>query len=265
MAYPMEFSLSNASTMSSVGEDFMLYEDEYLNQPHPLDIPFPGEEGFSMFDMSNLSNTSSLEEMDPDFLNPDFFKLPSSNTRESILPNLDPLPTAYPGQDCIGNFLDPQFLPMTGNTGYPTPPSTTSNISSPYSPPTSILGTFSSASSSSSRPRRPSSNRRRPSAIVSSPPSSPLAAGASSPTGGKPGIFTCHKCNAVFTFKTNKTRHVNNRACEGKVQSSATEAGCTKEYPCPIEGCPTVIKRRKDNLAVHLKKIHGLKMEVTRQ
>ncbi|KAF3904993.1 hypothetical protein AA313_de0202017 [Arthrobotrys entomopaga] len=254
MSYPMEFSLSNTSTLSSsIDEDFMLYDDEYLRQLHPLD------EGFSMFDMPSLSNTSSIEEVDADFLNPDFFKLPTTNVRESIIPSLNsPLPAGYPGQDCIGNFLDPNFLPLTG---YPTPPSTTSNISSPYSPPTNILGAFSS--SSASRARRPSSSRRRASATVSSPPSSPLPAGASSPTGGKSGVFTCPKCSAVFTFKTNKTRHVNSRACESKAASA--DAGCTKEYPCPIDGCPTVIKRRKDNLAVHLKKIHNLKMEVSRQ
>ncbi|KAK6530984.1 hypothetical protein TWF281_007812 [Arthrobotrys megalospora] len=261
MAYPMEFSLSNNSTVSSsMEEDFMLYganDDEYLRQLHPLDIPFPGEEGFSMFtDMPNPSGTSSLEEMDPDFLNPDFFKLPTSTNRESSILGLnDPFPMQYTGPT-YNSYLDLQH--MEGRNGYPTPPST---ISSPYSPPTNTFGNF----ATSSRARRPSSSRRRAPAPISSPPSSPLPTGASSPTGGKPGIFTCPKCNAVFTFKTNKTRHVNSRACEGKVSTASNEGACTKEYPCPIDGCPTVIKRRKDNLAVHLKKIHGLKMEVARQ
>ncbi|KAF3319649.1 hypothetical protein TWF173_000262 [Orbilia oligospora] len=48
-------------------------------------------------------------------------------------------------------------------------------------------------------------------------------------TGVKPGIFTCPKCNAVFTLKTNKTRHVNSRACEGK-----TSVNSKRPKPEPI-------------------------------
>ncbi|KAK6337315.1 hypothetical protein TWF730_002720 [Orbilia blumenaviensis] len=258
MAYPMECSMSNDSAVSSsMEEDFMLYgtnDDEYF---HPLDIsgPFPGEEGFSMF--TDLANTSSIEEVDlASILNTDFFKLPASTNRESRILGLnDPLPVSHTGFTYSG-YLDRQHLGE--NSGYPTPPST---ISSPYSPPINNVGNFPPP-----RPRRQSkSSHRRGSALISSPPSSPLPPGASSPTGGKSGIFTCPKCSAVFTFKTNKTRHVNSRACEDKRSTPASEGGCTKEYPCPIEGCPTVIKRRKDNLAVHLKKIHGLRMEVARQ
>ncbi|KAF3190574.1 hypothetical protein TWF106_000192 [Orbilia oligospora] len=259
MAYAssMEYSMSNNSTVSSsMEEDFTLYghisDDEYFRQLHPLDVsgPFPGEEGFSMFtDMPGLTNTQSIEEIE-DFLNPDFFKLPTSTHRESSILGLnDPLPTTCTGPTHNG-YLGLHHL--EGLNGYPTPPST---ISSPYSPPTNNFGHFTSP-----KTRRMSSTRRRAPAPISSPPSSPHPNGASSPTGGKQGIFTCPKCNAVFTFKTNKTRHVNSRACEGKVPVTS-EGVCTKEYPCPIDGCPTVIKRRKDNLAVHLKKIHGLKME----
>lgn len=254
----MGYSLSSNSTVSSsMEEDFTLYShiSDDFRQPHPLDIsgPFPGEEGFSMFtDMPGLTNTQSIEEIDPDFLNPDFFKLPTSTNRESSILGLnDPLPVSY--TDPIHNdYLGVHH--MEGLNGYPTPPST---ISSPYSPPTNSFGHF----NSSKARRMSSSSRRKVPAPISSPPSSPHPHGASSPTGGKQGIFTCPKCNAVFTFKTNKTRHVNSRACEGKAPATSTEGVCTKEYPCPIEGCPTVIKRRKDNLAVHLKKIHGLKME----
>ncbi|KAF3920750.1 hypothetical protein ABW20_dc0101482 [Dactylellina cionopaga] len=259
MAYPMEFSLSNTSTISSVmDDDFTLFgtDDEFYGRGHPLDniIPFPGDESFTMFeDMPSLSHPSTIEEMDPDFLNPDFFKLPSTNPR-SIMGLSDPLPTTYHEGGFV-HYLDSNFLPREQHE-YPTPPSSISTISSPYSP---VTGTFDSIRSPKSR------SSRRAFQKPASPPSSPLQAGASSPTGGKPGIFTCPKCSAVFTFKTNKTRHVNSRACEGKIPSAAKDNGCTKEYPCPFDGCPTVIKRRKDNLAVHLKKIHGVKMEVARQ
>ncbi|KAK6500130.1 hypothetical protein TWF481_010485 [Arthrobotrys musiformis] len=255
MAYRMEPSFSNDS---SIG-DFPLYgHEDYFRQLHPLDAsgPFPGEEGFSMFtDMPGLATTQSLEEMDPDIFDPDFFKLETSNNRESSILGLsDPIPASYTSS-AHNSYLGLQHL--EGPNGYPTPPST---ISSPYSPPTNSFGHFSPP-----KTRRMSSSRRRSQAQISSPPSSPHPHGASSPTGGKPGVFTCPKCNSVFTFKTNKTRHVNSRACEGKVSVASTDGVCTKEFPCPIEGCPTVIKRRKDNLAVHLKKIHGLKMEVARQ
>ncbi|KAF3250365.1 hypothetical protein TWF128_007521 [Orbilia oligospora] len=45
--------------------------------------------------------------------------------------------------------------------------------------------------------------------------------GYTPPTGGKPGIFTCPKCNAIFTFKINMIRHVNSRACEGKTSANS--------------------------------------------
>ncbi|KAJ6259393.1 hypothetical protein Dda_6294 [Drechslerella dactyloides] len=267
MSYPMEFTLSNTSTIdSSMDEDFMLYssnDEERLHQLHPMDhIPFPGEEGFSMFEtMPPQYSAASMGEIDSDIFNPDFFRLPASTPRESSLLGLqDPLPAAFlshTGPAGIDSFLDSTF---GAHNGYPTPPST---LSSPYSPPTNNFVPF-----SPTKTRRQSvSSRRRQSIHAASPPSSPLVPGASSPTGGKPGVFTCPKCGAVFTFKTNKTRHINSRACEGKAASSPAhtgDAGCTKEYPCPIEGCSTVIKRRKDNLSVHLKKIHGLKMEVSR-
>ncbi|KAK6332254.1 hypothetical protein TWF696_002975 [Orbilia brochopaga] len=263
MSYPMEFSLSNDSSME---EDFMLYssnDEEHLRQ-HPFDIPFPGEEGFSMFGV--VPDQYSTADIDSDLLNPDFFRLPASTARESSLLGLQsPLPSTFltqAGPTGIDGFFDPTTTTTYGaNHGYPTPPST---IPSPYSPPPNNFVAFSP--NTSRRTRRQSSSHRRVSMSAASPPSSPLAAGASSPTGGKSGVFTCHKCGAVFTFKTNKTRHINNRACEGKTAAGASssaqagDTGCTKEYPCPIDGCSTVIKRRKDNLSVHLKKIHNLKM-----
>ncbi|KAF3911303.1 hypothetical protein ABW21_db0202934 [Orbilia brochopaga] len=254
MSYPMEFSLSNTSTIdSSLEEDFMLYssnDEEHLRQ-HPFDmpeIPFPGEEGFSMFDGVPNANQYSTD-IDSDLLNPDFFRLPASTARESSLLSLQtPLPASFfpqGGPSGIDSFFDANF---GGHHGYPTPPST---IPSPYSPPTNNFVPFSPTTST--RARRQSSSRRRVSMSASSPPTSPLAAGASSPTGGKSG--------------TNKTRHINSRACESKIAAPSaahtSDSGCTKEYPCPIDGCSTVIKRRKDNLSVHLRKIHNLKMEVS--
>ncbi|EWC45470.1 hypothetical protein DRE_00869 [Drechslerella stenobrocha 248] len=257
----MEYSLSNDSSME---EDFMLYsstDEDYLRQ-HPLDI-FPGEEGFSMFG----DVPTSMDAIDSDIFNPDFFKLPKSTAHESAFLGFhEPPPLSYipsSGQTYTSSIANVGF---GVNNGYPTPPST---IPSPYSSPANTFVPF----SPTTRTRRQSSSRRKIPTSAASPPSSPPAAGASSPTGGKQGQFTCHKCNAQFTFKTNKTRHLNSRACEGKTPSSSSQssanpgdAGCTREYPCPIPGCTTVIKRRKDNLSVHLKKIHGLKMmEVARQ
>ncbi|KAK6355981.1 hypothetical protein TWF718_000356 [Orbilia javanica] len=254
-SYDMEYSLSsNSNVSSSMEEDFTLYGDDYFRHPHahPLDTagPFPNEEGFSMFTEMPGFTGAPAGELE-DILNPDFFKLPTSTYRESSILGLnDPLPTSYASPTHNGHL---GLHHLEGLNGYPTPPST---ISSPCSPPTNSFSNFQSPKS-----RRMSSSRRRAPAPISSPPSSPHQNGASSPTGGKQGIFTCPKCKAVFTFKTNKTRHVNSRACEGKVPVTSTEGLCTREFPCPIDGCPTVIKRRKDNLAVHLKKIHGLKME----
>ncbi|KAF3231758.1 hypothetical protein TWF128_004499 [Orbilia oligospora] len=78
----------------------------------------------------------------------------------------------------------------------------------------------------------------------------------------RPRSFICPKCGAAFALETNLTRHINSRACEEQV--GFNEGEIIKEYPCPIDGCPTTLRRGKDNLAVHLKKIHDLKIEVAR-
>ncbi|KAJ6257578.1 hypothetical protein Dda_7363 [Drechslerella dactyloides] len=89
---------------------------------------------------------------------------------------------------------------------------------------------------------------------ISLPPSPVLGPEAALPTGLKPGPFACPTCGATFAFETNRTRHVDSRACEGNAAAS--------EFPCPIDGCPIAIKQGKGKLSVHLRKIHGLKMKL---
>ncbi|KAF3941740.1 hypothetical protein ABW19_dt0200151 [Dactylella cylindrospora] len=256
MSHDMEYSFSS----SSFEDDFTLYppNSDFASFAHPSDdMFFPGDD-FSLFPSATEAPDAMAAEID-EVCDMGFIFPQNTTVRESeILGLCDPLPPTYPnarpGQACIGNYMNPSFL--DGENGYPTPPST---LSSPYSPPTNTFSTFVPPAAPRTR-RQSTSSRRRSQVITAALPPSPTP---SSPTGGKQGIFTCHKCNAVFTFKTNKTRHVNSRACERTSSSSATEV--TKEFPCPIDGCPTVIKRRRDNLAVHMRKIHGLKMEVNRQ
>ncbi|KAF3223550.1 hypothetical protein TWF106_004940 [Orbilia oligospora] len=82
----------------------------------------------------------------------------------------------------------------------------------------------------------------------------PWERGYTPPTGGKPEIFTCPKCNAVFTFKTNKTRHVNSRVCEGKTSINSKRPKqepffpSNEPEPLPLhnEGLETVQASEKD-------------------
>ncbi|KAF3905029.1 hypothetical protein AA313_de0205076 [Arthrobotrys entomopaga] len=57
----------------------------------------------------------------------------------------------------------------------------------------------------------------------------------------------CHTCNAIFTEKTNLTRHIKSRKC--------TKGG-PDMFHCPVSGCPRSYEGRSDNLKAHMKRVH---------
>ncbi|KAF3941821.1 hypothetical protein ABW19_dt0208611 [Dactylella cylindrospora] len=57
----------------------------------------------------------------------------------------------------------------------------------------------------------------------------------------------CGTCNAIFTEKTNLTRHVKSRKC--------TKGG-PDMFRCPVDGCPRSYEGRSDNLKTHMKRVH---------
>ncbi|KAK6332248.1 hypothetical protein TWF696_002969 [Orbilia brochopaga] len=58
---------------------------------------------------------------------------------------------------------------------------------------------------------------------------------------------SCTTCHAVFTEKTNLTRHIKSRKC--------TKGGPDMFY-CPAAGCTRSYEGRSDNLKTHMKRVH---------
>ncbi|KAJ6259401.1 hypothetical protein Dda_6302 [Drechslerella dactyloides] len=66
----------------------------------------------------------------------------------------------------------------------------------------------------------------------------------------------CTTCNAVFTEKTNLTRHIKSRKCT---------TGGPDMFLCPATGCTRSYEGRSDNLKAHMKRVHRKEWSKLRQ